>query len=128
MKEVILFYLKLTLILFWTSSTIIIFLVYTVICCYYVPQNWIWYIIPYIKRERKNKKKGTKYFGKGSNKNNPLHSFPVFKFSLSALFCRGIQCNAMTWMMFTLSHNKPYYNVVHHCIILQCCASLWITE
>lgn len=116
-KEVIWFYLK-PLILFCTSSTIIIFLFCTVICCYYVPQNWIGHIILYIKKgEKKKKKEGTKYFGKGSNKNNPLHSFPIFKFPLNAFFVEAynaMQCNAMTWMMFHLSHNKSYYNVMHH--------------
>ena len=51
-KEVIWFYLK-PLILFCTSSTIIIFLFCTVICCYYVPQNWIGHIISYIKKGEK---------------------------------------------------------------------------
>jgi hypothetical protein len=38
------------------------------------------------KREKniKKEKEGTKYIGKGSNKNNPVHSFPIFKFSLNA--------------------------------------------
>jgi len=48
------------------------------------------------KKGRENIKKeegGTKYFGKGSNKNNPLHSFPNFKFSLNAFFAEAY--NAM---------------------------------
>lgn len=41
----------------------------------------------------KKEKGGTKYFGKGSNKNNSLHSFPNFKFSLNAFFAEAY--NAM---------------------------------
>ena len=49
--------------------------------------NWIHNFIH--KKGREKIKKGTKYFGKGSNKNNPIHSFPIFKFSLSAFFAEA---------------------------------------
>jgi hypothetical protein len=36
--------------------------------------------------DRKHKKEKE---GKGSNKNNPFHSYPIFKFSLSACFSKA---------------------------------------
>jgi len=56
--------------------------------------NWTHYFIYKKRRENiKKEKEGIKYFGKGSNKNNPLHSFPIFKFSLNAFFVEAY--NAM---------------------------------
>jgi len=49
--------------------------------------NWTHNFIHKKGRENiKKEKGGTKYIGKGLNKNNPLHSFPIFKFSLNTFF------------------------------------------